>query len=509
MARACIRDDVTRLDRYDSVVSPSEAHEQAIIMALYTTWLILAGFLVERPPANTALTQELTAAIEATFAHKDLQGLTVGLAVGCADGRSPVVGHNPNKPMNPASGTKLLTSAAALAAFEPTHRFKTAFFGDAGPEGVVAGDLVIQPAGDPSVQRKAISELAKAIAKAGVRRVVGDVVVDVSDFGPEDLPPAYGQKNTDAAYRPAVPAFGIEDGVLRVTVTPSKVVGEATTISVSPSSRTTIVENASVTVDGKGIRELDVGTAAGPRGATRVIISGKLGQKAPRQAVWRRMTDPAAFAVEALEAALKKAGVKVEGNVRLTKEPLKARGPELGAITGATLAELIAEINIHSNNYWAEALFRILGIENDSGRRTWSGAAAFVTESLTTRYGLKPYDFLIVNGSGLYDATRIAPAAMVELLKHFAGDSGKASALRASLAKAGASGTLRRRLKELKGRLVGKTGTLDNAVSLSGFLKRNEGCELAFASIVEGDIGDKAGRVRAAIDAWIKRLAAL
>jgi D-alanyl-D-alanine carboxypeptidase/D-alanyl-D-alanine-endopeptidase (penicillin-binding protein 4) len=100
------------------------------------------------------------------------------------------------KPRILASNTKLFTTAAALARFGSAGRFTTEVVGDRLPSssGVVRGDLYLVGGGDPSFGSASFAErayggggatiqgLARAVERAGVRRVTGSVLGDESLF---------------------------------------------------------------------------------------------------------------------------------------------------------------------------------------------------------------------------------------------------------------------------------------------------------------------------------------
>jgi serine-type D-Ala-D-Ala carboxypeptidase/endopeptidase (penicillin-binding protein 4) len=74
------------------------------------------------------------------------------------------------------------------------------------------------------------------------------------------------------------------------------------------------------------------------------------------------------------------------------------------------------------------------------------------------------------------------------------------AAFRESLAAPGLAGsTLNSRLRPLQGRLAGKTGTISNVNSLSGYLTAASGREFVFAIMTNGS-GLPSTNVRAAID---------
>jgi D-alanyl-D-alanine carboxypeptidase/D-alanyl-D-alanine-endopeptidase (penicillin-binding protein 4) len=481
-----------------------------MMMAIQTIVWLAVGLATSRP-AGDARPDPLASAVAALKVDKAVEGLDVGVAVRCVDANSPVIGSGSERLMNPASGTKLLTTAAALAAFGADHRFATRAFGHLERDGKVAGPLVIVPAGDPSFQVQGFSELGKALMDAGVRHVPNGIVVDLGGFPLSDVPPAFDQKKTDAAYRPLVPPLAAFDGAITVTVKPGPKVGDPVRVTMNPAGRTIELVNSATTAAGKAIDKLEITTAhraggTSGEGMTQVIVRGTLGQKAPAQGARKRLQAPLATAVDELLRAMRKAGITVE-TIAVSRTPVNNRGPELASASGATVAEIISTINIHSNNFWAEALFRLLDSPDGGQARTWERAAAAVGKLLGERFGLARGEFRIVNGSGLYDATHITPRAMTALLSAHAGDDDTARAFRASLARAGETGTLRKRLKSLKGRVSAKTGTLDAALSLSGFIAREGACTLAFSAMVGGEIGERAGRVNGAIDRFVMALA--
>jgi len=407
--------------------------------------------------------------------------------------------------MNPASGSKLLSTAAVLAVLGPEHTFATRVHGRLAAG--LATDVSLIAGGDPSLTVDDLERLASALAEAGVRRIEGGITIDLSYFDGVSTPPAFDTKHTDAGYRPEVPALAVASGVVTAIVTPGKRAGEPVRVTLSLGADALSVENRAVTVLGKAAGALIIEARAAPNGRTRVIVSGTLGHKAPPQAVKKRLADPARIAAELFVRRLAKSTIAFSGDIRFGTAPV---APELARITSAPLAEDIRELNTTSNNFMAETVFKHLGALGDPparGAATWQRAQARTGAALVA-LGLQPAGFEIVNGSGLYDGTKVSAEAMTLLLAIESVDTVAARAWRDSLAVAGTSGTLKRRLAKLKGKVRGKTGTLDNAVSLSGYVPSRR-CLLAFSVLVNGDIGGRAPAVNRAIDAFVRGLAAL
>jgi D-alanyl-D-alanine carboxypeptidase/D-alanyl-D-alanine-endopeptidase (penicillin-binding protein 4) len=101
--------------------------------------------------------------------------------------------------------------------------------------------------------------------------------------------------------------------------------------------------------------------------------------------------------------------------------------------------------------------------------------------------GVNDPDFFMYDGSGMSPDDRIAPRAYAQLLS-YASRQPWGAAWRASLPVAGVDGTLANRFSNspLKGRLWAKTGTLNEASALSGYLTAASGRTLAFSILVNG-----------------------
>jgi D-alanyl-D-alanine carboxypeptidase/D-alanyl-D-alanine-endopeptidase (penicillin-binding protein 4) len=84
------------------------------------------------------------------------------------------------------------------------------------------------------------------------------------------------------------------------------------------------------------------------------------------------------------------------------------------------------------------------------------------------------------DGAGLSRSGLVTSEAMVQLLRYMAQHKA-VEAFRDSLPEAGTDGTLKTRLKELRGKLRAKTGTIRYVNTLGGYLTTAAGEELAFS----------------------------
>jgi D-alanyl-D-alanine carboxypeptidase/D-alanyl-D-alanine-endopeptidase (penicillin-binding protein 4) len=471
------------------------------LFAYLLVFPLLSPVLGEPPASRVpeAEVERLGNALEVFASDKLFDGLEVGLSLRCNRDPSLLASHRGDRLMTPASGAKLLTTAAALALLPLDTRFKTAV--RARLESGRATGLTLVGGGDPALDIPDLERLVDRLVEAGLTRIDGPIAYDTTYFADSSTPPAFDTKKTDAAYRPEVPALGLSSGAFTITVKPGKKSGAPVIVTTSPSVPSIIVENSATTAPGKAIDKLVIEARdAGSR--TRVIVSGTLGEKAPNQGVRKRLADPALTTAEVFAELLERRGLlaRQEGLKRARSD-----APEVAFIEGRPLPEIVEIINKTSNNFMAETLFKQLASYRSPTPATWARADE-VTSATLIGLGLPASSFDVVNGSGLYAGTRITPNAMTALLSRHHPPSPAHDAFRSSLAVSGESGTLKNRLKKLKGRVSGKTGTLDDALSLSGYIQRDD-CPLSFAIFVNGKIGPRAPKVVARIDRLISSLA--
>jgi D-alanyl-D-alanine carboxypeptidase/D-alanyl-D-alanine-endopeptidase (penicillin-binding protein 4) len=142
------------------------------------------------------------------------------------------------------------------------------------------------------------------------------------------------------------------------------------------------------------------------------------------------------------------------------------------------MAEIVQDTNVPSNNYLAEMLLKDVGAEFGDNGSTATGIS--VVRGFAAKQGAR---FNGENGSGLTRRNKASPASVVKLLDSMIEvDENTPSEAQAdqrrlrdawvnSLAVAGQSGTLARRMRATaaRGRCHAKTGTLNGVSALSGY----------------------------------------
>jgi D-alanyl-D-alanine carboxypeptidase/D-alanyl-D-alanine-endopeptidase (penicillin-binding protein 4) len=109
------------------------------------------------------------------------------------------------------SVTKLFTSSAVVLGLTAAPRTAVELAGTVGPDGVLAGDVVLRGGGDAGLDDAGLGRLRDAVVAAGVRRVTGRVIGDGSLFDAATGGPATGLA-FDPEFDGAIGALSFEHG---------------------------------------------------------------------------------------------------------------------------------------------------------------------------------------------------------------------------------------------------------------------------------------------------------
>ncbi|PCD02277.1 D-alanyl-D-alanine carboxypeptidase/D-alanyl-D-alanine-endopeptidase [Sphingomonas spermidinifaciens] len=424
-----------------------------------------------------AQTPALADRVRAILATPDLAGTRWGILVINDAGRE-VVAIDPDARFVPASNSKLPAVLADMAAPAPVEGTGVALEGD---------DVVLVGAGDPWLSsaadcaRDCLATLADAVA-ARTRRV-RDVIGDDRRWVDERWGQGWSWNNLPTRSGAAISALSLDENVVALTVKPDGGVAE-------PSGWYRIEDR----VEPGAATSLSIERL--PRERT-VVVRGTIAGAAP-VTLAQPVDDPAAYAAHRFAGLLRARGVKVVGEVkarhRRPGEPPAALPLPIARLTPPPLAETYARTLKASQNLFAEMSLRRGSAEGTAA----SGLARYLALFDAAGAARTGWDF--ADGSGMSTYNRLSPRASVALLRWAAGQP-FAATFRASLPIAGVDGTLAARFKgtALEGRLFAKTGSLNGASALSGYLTARSGRTLTFA-IFANDMPGGAPPVTPAMD---------
>ena len=212
----------------------------------------------------------------------------------------------------------------------------------------------------------------------------------------------------------------------------------------------------------------------------------------------------------AVHAASKLTDLLAERGVTITGAPTAATAPPgtvpIAEVVSPPLIDLVTHVNTYSSNLGAELLLKRLGLERNGIGSTAAGTSAVV--EIIDEAGI-PTDGLVVDdGSGLAESNRMTCAALSSLLTA----AGPGSPFAGTLAIGGERGTLAGRMVDTPaaGSVFAKTGTLQDATALSGYVRSltDPDVTLVFAYIVNDDFVSTNAAVLGLQDAFAANLTA-
>ena len=449
--------------------------------------------------------EALRRAIDELLSQQPLAGAHVSVQVDSLEDGQTVLARGADDLLNPASNTKLVTSAAALLRLGPEYRFTTDYLADKPLQRGRVSVLYVKGRGDPAVTTERLAGLVADLWHRGLRSV-DDIVLDDTHFDREQYAAGWEQESSDKSWAAGVGALSLNHNSVAIYITPADRTGGRARVEVEPETGEYFtVDNEVVTVRANGRRKLRPHTFAnGER--TRVVVEGRVPVGGDPMVMYRRVGDPTFYYGQVLKQLLRQRGIRVAGHVRRGKAPDSATLIE--SYESPELAEIVRDMNKVSSNFIAEMLVKTLGAELKGPPGTWPKGLE-VTEDLLGELGLPRGTYQLKNGSGLNDTNRFSAHQLTTLLGAIWKRFPVASEFIASLGIAARDGTMRLRMEgtDAAGRLRAKTGTLDHVTALSGFVQSLGGERFVF-SILVNDWTGRSGPVLSSIDRMGGMLAA-
>jgi serine-type D-Ala-D-Ala carboxypeptidase/endopeptidase (penicillin-binding protein 4) len=137
------------------------------------------------PPAVHPAAAALAGLVQARLGDPRLAGTTVGLSV-WVEGLGEVAAHNADLPLTPASNQKLFTAMGVLSLIPQTDRLVTEVRATGALEGrTLTGDLFLVGGGDPTLNargRHSLDDLAAAVKARGIDEIRGALVGDETRY---------------------------------------------------------------------------------------------------------------------------------------------------------------------------------------------------------------------------------------------------------------------------------------------------------------------------------------
>ncbi len=367
----------------------------------------------------------VSSTISSILQEHGVAGSRTGVYVWDFDAARQVFAGHADTRLVPASNMKLVTTSSALASWGPRRRFKTELYGPDVPvyEGVLYGDLYLKGFGDPSLSTLSYQREALHLTTASFE------------------------------------SFAQRLRTLKVRKVQGSVLGDESWF-----------DNKRSGSSWQPSLKLECGPLSALTG-NESLDNGN------------RVKDPATYAAKLLTAALRARGIKVTGKPGAGRVPDTAR--LLKQQFSAPLRVLLKRMNKYSDNFFAEILLKGLGKDFYQVGSTQAGLE--VSRATLAAMGLEPASYRLLDGSGLSYENRLTARDLVRVLGA-ARRTPSYDAFYDSLAIAGEDGTLEDRMRgtAAAGNAHAKTGTLNIAVCLSGYVTSANDRLVGYAILVNG-----------------------
>jgi D-alanyl-D-alanine carboxypeptidase/D-alanyl-D-alanine-endopeptidase (penicillin-binding protein 4) len=339
-------------------------------------------------------------------------------------------------PAPPASGLKVLTSAAALMTIGPNFRMTTRVYEGSDPGSIVlvgGGDPTLSalPSGVNSVYAGApkLSDLAAQTKTAWEANHPGEqitsVILDANYWNPAD--------KWDATWQRSEQTTGYHSEV------------------------------------------------------TALMVDGDRAN--PQKVTSPRSTDPIGRAGNAFVAAL-----NLGNPVTVSLGNATPGMPKLAEVSSQPIKTLIAQMLPISDNTLAEMIARVVSKESGGG-----GTAASLNSIISgalVNLGLNTTGLTVRDGSGLSAKNAVPPLLMAQLMAKVSTGAQGLGVIKSALPIAGKTGTLAGRFTGAnavaRGHVIAKTGWINSSRTLSGWVNAKDGSVLAFAFYALGPVKSNA-----------------
>jgi D-alanyl-D-alanine carboxypeptidase/D-alanyl-D-alanine-endopeptidase (penicillin-binding protein 4) len=453
-------------------------------------WVAVA--IAATPAATPAampasLEDALPPAVAAAFQRAQIPAAAIGLVVrrvgagervlpaapSVAPSRTPrrvdapvLLSLNADRPMNPASTMKIVTTYAALEMLGPAFTWKTVLASNAAIDGdMLDGDLYLRGAGDPKFVLEHLWAMLRQLRARGVRTLAGDVVVDRSLFDAVAYDPAAFDSEPYRPYNVGPDALLFNFKSVTLHFWPDDARREVR-VGIEPL-----------------LADFSLGPLAyndGPCGdwrtkvspdfskADRIVFSGSYPGSCGEQTWNVAVLDHRQYLTAVFRSLWAEVGGHFAGVVRDGIVPADAR--VLVAHESPSLADVVRDINKFSNNVMARELFLSLSTDASKTPATVERSQRALRSFYDSRQLPMP-ELVVDNGSGLSRRERVSAASMTAVL-----ESAWASPLMpefvSSLPLVGVDGTMKKRLTRdgIAGQAHIKTGTLADVRAVAGYI---------------------------------------
>jgi D-alanyl-D-alanine carboxypeptidase/D-alanyl-D-alanine-endopeptidase (penicillin-binding protein 4) len=433
--------------------------------------LLLVGACVAAPQKSSDGPSESNASSNVTE-----KGICSAFAVDLESGETIIDLHGHLR-MTPASLTKILTTGAALHRLGADFRYETSFCIQSNSADKT---LLVIGSGDPTLGSERFEDtkptalfghLLAALKQKGIKSL-SELVVDNSCFAGvrypskrlwEDMGNYYGAVPNGLSYR---------ENTFFLTLQSPQGIGKPVRV-IKTDPPLTIRINSQVTTAANG---KDSAYIYGNEWMNEWYVSGTIPQGRSSFVIKGALPHPEQVFANELKQFLAANGIRI-GQVTYRELTQPEYGEVVYRHLSPSLKEIIAVINKRSHNLYADHL--MFTMAQQTGVADWDGGVRLLTAFWQKH--IPDFSAGLFDGSGLSPFNAFSAKDMVDVLE-WMNQTAEKEAFEESLSVGGVDGTLKSIFKEpeYKGRLLGKSGSINGVLGYCGYLTTSRGRKVAF-----------------------------
>ncbi len=350
--------------------------------------------------------------------------------------------------------------------------------------------------------------LAEQVRRAGIARVDGDLVLDLSRFPGRQAPTSRSQMEMGLGFGAPVSGLAVDENTAEIRIAAGRRIGDRASVTGEAGID---LRNDTVTVaatrHGKGSVEF-----LPQWGDGSIRVRGEYPLSEAPYAVRVSLPAPERVVGERLRDQLRRAGVELTGTVRVAADiPARPRSastggggdagadarPVIARLFSPPLSDIVVPVLRESSNWTAEMLVLQVALVRTGEGRYDDGIEA-LEAFLTDEVGIAKGQFALDDVCGLSPENLLSPRAVVSLLQ-FVWRAPWRDAFVAALARPG-TGTLVG--WPLLPPMAAKTGTLKHTLALAGMLDPSDAAvasasePVIFAIFLNHDLRDRGAQRR-------------
>lgn len=441
------------------------------------------GLLACNAPSVLAQTTpaKFQQALSKLLQDEQLKHATVGIYVVNSKTGKPVLAHNEQQGLAPASTLKVITAATAYELLGSNFRYRTPIrlIGSKVGDGFV-GNVTIDASGDPTLgsfrfAATSLEELSRRIVAAlkqkGIQKLSGHLLINESNWEYMAMPNGWIWEDIGNYYGAAAHAFNWHENSFNLILQPGKRVGDSVRIVATKPEMQNIswINHLLTAKAGSG----DNAIIYLPPFAHQALVNGTVPAGENFFTIKGAIAHPAPVFLQDLQQALHSKGIDCHlepADEVMEQQVMPASSLEqelLTEIQSPILDSMVYWFLQNSINLYGEALLKTMALQK-SGRGTTDSGVALL-QKFWANQGLDLSALNIKDGSGLSPANRITAHSLVTVLANAKGKPWFPSFYHG--------------LPLING-IKMKSGAIQNVRSYTGYIKSAGGDEYCFAFVI-------------------------